>query len=131
MMTDSNKISNSASIGELIHDMKKHPEMYQHLKIFQRSANNNEIPVFGDEYLAVNHNGFGLYRIESVDYQNGSIIISLTDSSTNEAVVHSVDINDSQPSCLFVRWKDIKNMVFKDCMKSDRNDNDLLELIED
>lgn len=129
MKTDSNKISNPTSINELVVDIEKHPDRYQHLKIFLRHENSTGIPDFGEEYLAVSPSGFGLYRIESVDYQNGEIIISITDTSTKEVVTHSVDINNSHPTCLYVRWKDIKNMVFNECMKRNINDNALLELI--
>ena len=131
MKTDSNKISNPTSINELVVDIEKHPDRYQHLKIFLRHENSTGIPDFGEEYLAVSPSGFGLYRIESVDYQNGEIIISITDTSTKEVVTHSVDINNSHPTCLYVRWKDIKNIVFNECMKSKIHDNELLELIED
>jgi hypothetical protein len=123
------KISEPKSINELVQDMEKHPESYTHLQIFLRRESNTGIPDFGEEFLAVSPSGFGLYQLESVDYQNGNIIISLTDTSTNEPVIHTVDINNSQPTCIYVRWKDVKNMVFDECMKSNINDNDLLELI--
>lgn len=119
-----------STIDKLVQEMEQHPELYQHLKIFLRRENSTGIPDFGEEFLGVSPSGFGLYRIESVDYQNGSIIISLTDTLTKELVTHSVDINNRQPSCLFIRWKDVKNMVFSECMKSNINEYDLLELIE-
>lgn len=129
MMKDSNKISNPTSINELVQDMEKHPDVYQHLKVFLRHENSTGIPDFGEEYLAVSPSGFGLYCINSTDYQNGRIILSLTEASTNKAVSYSIDINNQNPCCLFIRWKDIKSMVFNECMKKDVNDNDLLELI--
>jgi len=129
MKTDSNKISKPANINELVQNMKKHPHLYQQLQIFLRRESNTGTPNFGEQYLAVSPSGFGLYQLESVDYQNGNIIISLTDTSTNEPVIHTVDIINSQPTCIYVRWKDIKNLVFNECMKSNENDNDLLELI--
>jgi len=119
-----------STIDKLVQEMEQHPELYQHLKIFLKRENSTGIPDFGEEFLGVSPSGFGLYRIESVDYQNGSIIISLTDTLTKELVTHSVDINNRQPSCLFIRWKDVKNMVFSECMKSNINEYDLLELIE-
>ncbi len=129
MNADSNKISTPTSIHELVEEMEKHPDLYQHLQIFLRRESNTGISEFGEQYLAVSPSGFELYKIESVDYQNGRIIISLTNVSTNENVIHSVDINYEQPSCLFVRWQDIKSMVFSECIKSNINDGDLLELI--
>ncbi len=129
MKTRTNELSKPTSINELVQDIEKHPDRYQHLKIFLRHDNSTGIPDFGEQYLAVRHDGFALYRLDSVDYQDGNIILSLTEQSTNQPVKFSVDINNAQPSCLFIRWKDVKNMVFDECMKRDVNDNDLLELI--
>lgn len=129
MKTEANNISNPTSINELVQEMEKYPDAYQHLKVFLRHENSNGIPDFGEEYLAVSPSGFGLYRINSTDYQNGRIILSLTEVSTNKAVNYSFNINEVHPTCLFIRWKDVKNMVFDECMKRDVNDNDLLELI--
>lgn len=131
MKTDSSKLSKPASINELVHEMEKHPDVYQHLKVFLRHENSTGIPDFGEDYLAVSPSGFGLYRINSTDYQNGRIILSLTEVSTNKAVQYSLDVNNQHPSCIFIRYKDVKNMVFDECMKSKINDNELLELIED
>jgi len=119
------------SIDEMVNEMEKHSDVYQHLKVFLRSENSTGIPDFGDDYLAVSPSGFGLYRINSTDYVNGRIILSLTEASTNKVVSYSFDINNQRPSCLFIRWKDVKSLVFEECMKSNINDADLLELIED
>ena len=131
MKTESNELSKPASINELVQDMEKHPDVYQHLKVFLRLENSTGIPDFGEEYLAVSPNGFGLYCINSTDYQNGRIILSLTEVSTNKAVNYSFNINEVHHTCVFIRWKDIKSMVFNECIDSDQNDVDLLELIED
>ena len=129
MNIDSIKTSNPTSINELVEEMEKHPDRYQHLKVFIRRKNSTGIPDFGEEYLAVSPSGFGLYRINSTDYQNGRIILSFTEASTNKAVSYSIDVNNQRPSCIFIRWKDIKDLVFNVCMTSNVNDNDLLELI--
>ncbi len=131
MKTGTNELSKPTSINELVQDIEKHPDRYQHLKIFLRHDNSTGIPDFGEEFLAVSPSGFGLYRINSADYQNGRIILSLTEVSTNKAVQYSLDVNNQHPSCIFIRYKDVKNMVFNECMKSKINDNELLELIED
>ena len=131
MMKDSNKISNPTSINELVQDMGKHPDLYQHLRIFLGRESNTGIPDFGEQYLAVSHEGFALYRLDSVDYQDGNIILSLTEQSTNQPVKFSVDINNAQPSCLFIRWKDIWNLVLDDILRSNEDDIELLELIDD
>lgn len=109
MMTGSNKILKPTSINELVQDMETNPNQYQHLQIFLRRENSTGIPDFGEEYLAVSPSGFGLYRINSTDYLNGRIILSLTEVSTNKAVNYSFNINEVHPTCLFIRWKDVKN----------------------
>lgn len=118
------------SLDEMVSEMEKHPDLYQHLRIFLRRESNIGIPDFGEQYLAVSHDGFALYRLDSVDYQDGCVLLSLTEQSTNQPMKFSVDINNKQPSCLFIRWKDIWNIVLDECLKSNVDDNDLLELIE-
>ena len=118
------------SLDELVQEMEKHPDMYQHLEIFLRRDGIKDFPVFGEQYLAVSHDGFALYRLDTVDYQDGTIILSLTEQSTNQPVKFSVDINNERPSCLFVRWKDIWDIILDDILKSDVPEIDLLELIE-
>jgi len=119
------------SIDEMVSEMEKYPDAYQHLNVFLIHENSTGIPDFGEEYLGVSPSGFGLYRINSTDYQNGRIILSLTEVSTNKAVNYSFNINEVHPTCLFIRWKDVQSMVFQGCIDSDHNDEDLLELIED
>lgn len=117
------------TIEELVDAMEKHPDSYHHLKVFLRRDGVTDLPEFGEEYLVVSSSGFGLYKINAVDYQNGRIILTLIEVSTNKEVHYSLNLTDPHPSCIFIRWKDVKNMVFDECMTSNVNDNDLLELI--
>ena len=130
MKTDSTKISKPASLDELVQEMEKHPDRFQHLRIFLRRESNTGIPDFGEQYLVVSHDGFGLYRLDSVDYQDGRIFLSLKEVTTDIAVTYSMGINEEHPRCLFIRWKDIWDLVLDDCLRSDVPDIDLLELIE-
>lgn len=129
MNTDLNKPSTPSSIDELILNVEKHPDIYRHLQIFLSHEYTNDAPALGEEYLAVTKNGFALYRMNDIDYQNGIINISLTDTTTNQAETYILDINDKNPKCIFLRWKDIRNMVLDECMRSNKNDDDLLEFI--
>ena len=131
MKTRTNELSKPTSINELVQDIEKHPDRYQHLKIFLRHENSTRIPDFGEQYLAVNHEGFALYRLDSVDYQDGRIFLSLKEATTDIAVTHTLDINEEHPRCLFIRWKDIWNLVLDDILRSNEDDIELLELIED
>ena len=54
------------TLEELIDAMEKHPDRYQHLKVFLRRNGINNFPEFGEEYLAVSCDGFGLHRIDAV-----------------------------------------------------------------
>ena len=119
-----------ANLDELVHDMEMHPYQYQHLKIFLRRESNTGIPDFGEQYLAVSHDGFALYRLDSVDYQDGRIFLSLKEATTDIAVTHTLDINEEHPRCLFIRWRDIWDILLNDILRSDVDDIDLLELIE-
>ncbi len=47
------------TLEELVDVMEKHPDLYQHLKIFLSREYNGSLPNFGEEYLAVSHDGFG------------------------------------------------------------------------
>jgi len=49
------------TIEELVDAMEKHPDRYQHHKVFLRRENSTGIPDFGEEYFAVSPSGFGLY----------------------------------------------------------------------
>ena len=132
MKTDLNKISKPASINELVQDMEKNPNLYQHLRIFLSRESNTAIPDFGEQYLVVSKDGFGLYRLDDVDYQNGRIFLSLKEATTDIAVTYSMDINEEHPRCLlFIRWLDIWDILLNEILKSDVTDNDLFELIED
>jgi len=119
------------SIDEMVSEMEKHPDLYQHLRIFLGRESNTGIPDFGEQYLAVSQDGFALYRLDSVDYQDGRIFLSLKEATTDIAVTHTLDINEEHPRCLFIRWKDIWNLVLDDILRSNVDDIELLELIDD
>jgi hypothetical protein len=48
------------TLEELVHEIEKHPDLYQHLRIFLGRESNDSLPDFGDEYLVVNGNGFAV-----------------------------------------------------------------------
>ncbi len=111
--------------------IEKHPDQFQHLRIFLSHESNTGITDFGEQYLVVSKDGFGLYRLDDVDYKNGRIFLSLKEATTDIAVTYSMGINEEHPRCLlFVRWRDIWDLVLNDCLRSDVPDIDLLEFIE-
>mgnify|MGYP000952679228 CR=1 FL=1 len=116
-----------STFDELIDDMEEHPDRYKHLQIFLTRECFNGLPEFGEKFLAVSRDEFVLYRLDAVDYQNGSIILSLTEASTNQSMIYTLNIYDEKPSHIFIRWKDIEDMMCADSTCCDTND-DLLEL---
>lgn len=129
MSKEINEKSKPSSLDELIDAMEKQPDKYKHLQIFLRHENFTGGTNFGEEFLVVASGGFALYRMNSIDYEDGSIILSLTESLTQKPVLYSVDIYNRHPNCYFIRWKDVKQMVFNECLISNVNDKNLLELI--
>lgn len=67
---------------------------------------------FGQMYLVVNNVGFGLYRLDDVDYKDGVIILSFTNPSTGIMASTSVAINNKYPELFLVNWSDIEDLVY-------------------
>jgi hypothetical protein len=119
-----------ANLDELVQDMEQHPELYHHLKIFLRHENTTCIPDFGEEYLVVNGNGFGVYSLNDIDYNDGRIVLSLTERDTKLPALITLDVDDKQPNIHLIRWHDVKEMVYAESTYTRLNIEDLLEINE-
>lgn len=124
-----NKI-NPATLDELLETWEQNPSQFQHLKIFMRCYPTNDKPKLGEDFLVVSARGYGIFRVEDIEYEDGKIKLSLVVKSTNETVKYYLDINNEQPICLFIRWVEIKNLVLADIKKKSIQNNDLLQLIK-
>lgn len=128
MMTKQQKDDNllPATLNELIMDMELNPDKYKHLQ-FIMSRHKNPKMDFGQMYLVVNQVGFGLYRLDNLDYQEGIIILSLTNPLTGNLAEYRLDIYDKHPDVFLINWKDIEDMVYSE-IASTYSDNELHEL---
>jgi len=101
-----------ADIAALIDDMQA--GKYKNLQIMLYSNHPGLGLGLGQQYLVVNRDGFGVYRLINVDYRSGIIYMVLTNQLTGEPFEINLNVNDEHPEYMFVCWNDIKNMVLDD-----------------
>jgi hypothetical protein len=71
----------SCKLDELIDDMEKHPVRYKQLQFILNRKKHYNLGL-GQDYLLMNRIGFGLYKLNSVDYCNGILKMILTNPDT-------------------------------------------------
>ncbi len=118
--------TNPITLKELVADIQRKPEEYSHLQFILSRHELNEKDL-GKMYLVVNTCGFGLYRLDEVDYKNGEILLSFTNPVTGNMAELNVDIKNKHPQVFLVNWKDIEDMMYVGRV-DDISDNELLEL---
>ena len=114
-----------ADITDLINQMQE--GKYKHLQIFLSRNQSNLGLGFGQKYLVVNPDGFGLYELNCVDYNAGILQMLFTKPATGNTAEINLDINDEHPAYIFICWKDIRDMVYDEIPSSCAGE-DLLEL---
>ncbi len=115
-----------ATMDELITDMELNPERYKHLQFILNRQEHMGLGL-GQLYLVVNETGFGVYRLDDVDYENSNIRLSFSNPLTGNYAEISLDINNKHPQLFLINWLDIEDMMYKE-MVYDFIDNELLEL---
>jgi len=115
-----------STLDELVQDMEKHPDRYKHLQFILNRKKNHNLGL-GQKYLVVNSIGFGLYKLNSVDYKHGIITMILTNPDTAIPAEINLNIDNKHPELFFVNWKDIEDLVLTG-RNFDCADNELLEL---
>jgi len=114
-----------ADMPELIEAMQA--GMYNHLQIFL-SRNKSTLDLgFGQKYLVISHNGFGLYELKGVDYNGGILQILFTDPVTGNDAELNLEVNNEHPEHYVIRLHDLKDMLYAE-ITSDNVDGELLEL---
>ncbi len=128
MKTKERTIDNTfpATLDELIMDMELYPDEYKHLQFILNRPKNHCID-FGQMYMVVNQDGFGLYRLDNIDYKEGCILLSLTNPVTGKTAEFSLRITNKHPNVFLVNWKDIEDIVYSE-IASNYTDNELQEL---
>jgi len=114
------------TLDELVTDMERNPDKYKHLQFILNRQKHIGLGL-GQLYLVVNELGFGLYRLNDVDYRNGIVRLSFINPSTDNSADMSLDITNKHPQTLLINWKDIEDMVYSGIV-ANYTDNELLEL---
>ncbi len=114
------------TLDELVTDMELNPDKYKHLQFILNRQKHIGLGL-GQLYLVVNELGFGLYRLNDVDYRNGIVRLSFINPSTDNSADMSLDITNKHPQTFLINWKDIEDMVYSGIV-ANYTDNELLEL---
>jgi len=115
-----------ATLDELIMNMELFPDEYKHLQ-FILNRPKNLCTDFGQMYMVVNQDGFGLYRLDNIEYKEGIIFFSFTNPETENTAEFRIHINNKHPNVFLVNWEDIEDMVYSE-LSSTFNDKELREL---
>jgi hypothetical protein len=67
-----------------------------------------------------------VYILNNVDYKNGIIQMSFTNTFTGDKAEINIDINDEHPEVFIICWDDIKEMVYNESANN-VTDDELLE----
>ena len=114
------------TLDELVTDMERNPDKYKHLQFILNRQKHIGLGL-GQLYLVVNELGFGLYRLNDVDYRNGIVRLSFTNPSTDNSADISLDITNKHLQIFLINWKDIEDIVYNGIV-ANCTDNELLEL---
>lgn len=114
-----------ADITDLLDEMQA--GKYKHLQLFLYRNHSSLGLGLGQQYLVANRDDFGVYKLISVDYNNGIVTMVLTNHFTDEPSEISLNVNDEHPEYIFICWNDIKDLVCGETT-SHYNGEELLEL---
>jgi len=128
MKTKQQTIDNKfpATLDELIMEMELYPDEYKHLQ-FILNRPKNLCTDFGQLYMVVNQDGFGLYRLDNIVYKEGIIFLSFTNPATGNTAEYRIHIDNKNPNVFLINWRDIEDMVYSE-IASNYTDNELQEL---
>ena len=125
--TNNNFYRRMPTVLELLDD---NSGRYDHLKVIMYRNKESTRLGLGQKYLVINTIGFGVYRLDDVDYSNGKIFLTLTNPDTGNSTEINLDINEGHPEHFLICWNDIKNMVYAESACNVIDDG-LLELETD
>lgn len=128
-MTQNNTKICLKTLQELLDAIQDPIGRCNHLQIILRK-NKNIRSRLDQKFLLLSPNGFGVYILKDVDYNNGVIIISLSNIATGNMAQIELHVDDQHPQVFLLNWNDFKNLVYIDCPFHNISD-DLLELVND
>ena len=69
------------TLDELVDDMERNPDKYKHLQFILHRKKHHRSEL-GQRYLLINQDGFGVFQVSMVDYNNGFIKMLLIEPDT-------------------------------------------------
>ncbi|OFY63577.1 MAG: hypothetical protein A2Y71_01830 [Bacteroidetes bacterium RBG_13_42_15] len=116
-----------STLDELVVDMENHPDRYKHLQFILNRQKHINLG-HGQLYLVVNHAGFDLYELNSVDYSNGIIKMILTNPDTGNPSEINLAVYNEHPDIYLINWKDVLEMAYSERIFGNADNDVLLEL---
>jgi len=112
-------------VDDLIGSLSKN-DKYDHLRVFLTKE--KKLP-YERNFLLVTNSGFQKVVLKDIDYNEitGSVCLVLQDSESGETDKIFLDIQDRNFKCIFIDWRDIKNMVLEDSLSNRLGDDELLD----
>lgn len=126
------------TVDEFMDAYADNREGYRHLQIFLTKTGSVN---FGDYYLMLGRNSFGIVQLIDIDYQDEKVLLDLLDTKANKVFKLPIDIHRRGFQGMFWKLADIREMIREfdktetDCHSdenkhSDKDIEDLLELDE-
>lgn len=118
-------ITEDRQVEVLLNQMERCPDQFKHLQIFlHREGNDCKSDC---EFLMVSPTVFGKVELLDIQVEEDYIALKFWDYALQKTGNVRININEEKPSVLFVRWKDIRKMVFEES-GTKRSIDELLEL---
>ncbi len=107
-------------------DLLNNSGRYEHLRIFLTKE--KKLP-FERDFLLVTNAGFHKVVLKDISYDEptGSICLVLQDCESGDIENLYLDIQDRNLKCIFVDWRDIRNMVLEEGLSNGAVDDELLD----
>lgn len=126
------------TVNEFMDAFADNKEGFKHLQIFLTKTGSID---FGDYYLMLGRNSFGIVRLLDIDYQDEKVLLDLLDVKSNKVFQLPIHIHKRGFQGMFWKLDDIREIIrendktetehhFDVGEYSDKDVTDLLELDE-
>lgn len=114
------------SLDEIINEVQS--GCYKHFQIFLYRDEPNHIFGMGDRHLVVNHSGFTMFKLTSLEFNNGNIQSVFTNPDTGNPITINLDVKDAKSDLFLIKWEDFWDLSYADRTNPDE---ELLQLDRD
>lgn len=115
--------NNQEGMEELINELESGD--YKHLQIFVYRDEPNHIFGMGERHLVVNHSGYTMFKLTSLEFNNGNIQVEFTNPDTENPVTVNLDVKSALPDIFLIKWEDFLDLSYADRTNPDE---ELLQL---